>query len=207
VPEPGAADALIARVRFDATGLVACVCQDAATGEVLMVAYANADALRRTLATGRATFWSRSRGELWEKGATSGNRLDVVDVRLDCDGDAVLVEVVPAGPACHTGSRSCFGDDGGGIAGRLRATIAARAGAPPASSYVARMLHAPRAHVARKVGEEAVEAIVEEPASARLAEEVADLWFHSMLLLARDGLDPLAPLAVLRARHAGEATR
>jgi phosphoribosyl-ATP pyrophosphohydrolase/phosphoribosyl-AMP cyclohydrolase len=205
VPEAGTADALIARVRFDDAGLVACVCQDAATGEVLMVAYANADALRRTLTTRRATFWSRSRGELWEKGATSGNRLEVVDARLDCDGDAVLLEVVPAGPACHTGSRSCFGDHGGGVAGRLRATIAARASAPPESSYVARMLGAPRAHVARKLGEEAVEAIVEEPASGRLADEVADLWFHSMLLLARDGLDPLAPLAVLLARHGAGA--
>ena len=201
----GSADALIARVRFDGRGLVPCVCQDAASGEVLMLAYANAEALRRSVETGRATFWSRSRAQLWEKGATSGNALDVVTIRPDCDGDALLVEVRPRGPACHTGTRSCFGTQGGGIVGRLRATIAARADDDPASSYVARLLHAPRSHVARKVGEEAVEAIVEEPGSERLVEEVADLWFHAMLLLARDGVDPLAPLQVLLARHAAPA--
>jgi phosphoribosyl-AMP cyclohydrolase / phosphoribosyl-ATP pyrophosphohydrolase len=154
-----------------------------------------------TLATGEATFWSRSRGELWRKGATSGNVLAVVELRLDCDGDAVLCEVVPAGPACHTGARSCFGADGGGMPGRLRRAIAERADADPAGSYTARLLGAPRSHVARKVGEEAVEVIIEEPGSQRLVEELADLWFHGMLLLARDGLDPLAPLAVLLERH------
>jgi phosphoribosyl-ATP pyrophosphohydrolase/phosphoribosyl-AMP cyclohydrolase len=199
--ETGAADALIAGARFGPDGLVACVCQHAETGEVLMVAWANETALRHTVATGRATFWSRSRGELWEKGATSGNTLAVEAVRLDCDGDTVLVEVTPVGPACHTGARSCFGADGGGILGRLRATIEERRGADPASSYTARMLNAPRAHVARKVGEEAAEVLTDEPGSATLVGEVADLWYHSMLLLARDGLDPLAPLAVLRLRH------
>ena len=111
--------------------------------------------------------------------------------------------MTPAGPACHTGSRSCFGDDGGGVLGRLRATITARAGAEAASSYTARLLGGPRAYVARKVGEEAAEVLTEEPASDALVAEVADLWFHSMVLLARDGRDPLAPLDVLRARHAG----
>jgi phosphoribosyl-ATP pyrophosphohydrolase/phosphoribosyl-AMP cyclohydrolase len=205
VPEPGAADALIAGLAFDRDGLVACVCQHAATGEVLMVAWANAAAVRRTVETGRATFWSRSRNELWEKGATSGNTLTVEALRPDCDGDTLLVEVTPDGPACHTGSRSCFGDDGGGVLGRLRATITARAGADPASSYTARLLGSPRAYVARKVGEEAAEVLTEEPASDALVGEVADLWFHSMVLLARDGRDPLAPLDVLQARHAGPA--
>ncbi len=199
--ESGAADALIARLRFDEAGLVPCVCLDAATGEVLMVAWADADAVRRSVETGRATFFSRSRGEVWEKGATSGNTLAVSSIRPDCDGDTLLVEVTPAGPACHTGSRSCFGADGGGVLGRLRTTLAERATADPASSYAARLLHAPRAHVARKVGEESAEVLTEEPASAALVAEVADLWFHTMVLLARDGLDPLAPLAVLRDRH------
>jgi phosphoribosyl-AMP cyclohydrolase / phosphoribosyl-ATP pyrophosphohydrolase len=201
MPEPGTADALIERVRFDRHGLVACICQHAATGEVLMVAYADAEALRRTVADGLATFWSRSRGEYWTKGATSGNHLRVEAIRPDCDGDALLFEVVPDGPACHTGTRSCFGEDGGGIAGRLRVMLQARRDADPAGSYTARLLHAPRAHVARKVGEEAAEVLTEEPASDALVAEVADLWFHSMLLLARDGIDPLAPLDVLRRRH------
>ncbi len=196
------ADALIATVRCDADGLVPCVCQHAATGEVLMVAWANADALRRTVEGGTATFWSRSRGELWEKGATSGNRLMIEAIRVDCDADTVLYEVTPEGASCHTGSRSCFGEDGGGVLAKLRATIVERVGADAAESYTARLLGAPRAHVARKVGEEAAEVLTEEPGSAALVGEVADLWFHSMVLLARDGLDPLAALEVLRARHA-----
>ena len=199
--DPGTADALIARVRFDADGLVPCVCQHAETGEVLMLAWANADALRRTVADGLATFWSRSRQELWQKGRSSGNVLRIEAVTLDCDADAILLEVVPAGPACHTGDRSCFGAHGGGLPGRLRAVIEERVAADPASSYTARLLHAPRAHVARKVGEESAEVLTAEPGSDALVGEVADLWFHSMVLLARDGIDPLAPLCVLRERH------
>jgi phosphoribosyl-AMP cyclohydrolase / phosphoribosyl-ATP pyrophosphohydrolase len=188
-------------LRFDQQGLVACVCQDATTGDVLMLAWANREALERTLETGRATFWSRSRGELWEKGATSGNTLDVVELAADCDGDAVLVRCRPRGPACHTGAETCFGARRT-FPARLAAVIAERREADPQDSYVARLLGAPRSHVARKVGEEAVESIVEEPGSPALVSEVADLWFHSMLLLARDGLDPLAPLAELERRHA-----
>jgi len=206
VPDAGTADplrlgGLAEAARFGPDGLVACVCQDAASGEVLMVAWQTAEALERTLTTRRATFWSRSRGELWEKGATSGNVLEVEWARLDCDGDAVLLGVVPRGPACHTGSRSCFGDDGGGVLGELASTLAARRDADPRESYAARFLHGPREHAARKVGEEAVEALLAPPGSPELIGEVADLWFHSMLLLARDGLDPLEPLRVLLARR------
>jgi phosphoribosyl-ATP pyrophosphohydrolase/phosphoribosyl-AMP cyclohydrolase len=206
MPPPRPADALIDRalidrVRFDRDGLVACVCQDVGTGEVLMVAWADREALRDTLATGFATFHSRSRGVLWRKGETSGHTLRVAAIRPDCDGDTLLLEVEPAGPACHTGTRSCFGADGGGVLGRLRETIGDRREAAPESSYTARMLHAPRAYVARKVGEEAAEVLTDEPASDTLVGEVADLWFHAMLLLARDGLDPLAPLAELARRH------
>jgi len=98
-------------VRYDAAGLAPCVVQDAATGEVLMVAYADAQALAATLATGEAHFWSRSRRELWHKGGTSGNVQRVISARLDCDHDAVLLAVEPAGPACHTGAVSCFRDE------------------------------------------------------------------------------------------------
>lgn len=186
---------------FDERGLVTAVCQDAATGEVLMVAWQSREALERTLESGWATFWSRSREELWQKGATSGNGLEVVGVRRDCDGDTVLLEVVPHGPACHTGSLSCFGGDGGGILAVLRETIAARRGADPAASYTARLLHGPRAYVERKVGEEAVETITERSDSVRIAEEAADLVFHLLALLAHDGRDPLEPLRVLEGRH------
>lgn len=201
MPPQWPGDALIDRVRFDEDGLVTCVCQDAGTGEVLMVAWADREALHHTLTTRYATFHSRSRGVRWQKGETSGHTLRVMAIRPDCDGDTLLLEVEPAGPACHTGTRSCFGADGGGILGRLRETINDRREADPASSYTARMLHAPRSYVARKVGEEAAEVLTDEPGSETLIGEVADLWFHAMLLLARDGLDPLAALAELARRH------
>ena len=158
------------------------------------------EALERTLASGRATFWSRSRGELWEKGATSGNALDVVEIAADCDGDTLLLRVTPHGPACHTGQETCFGARRA-FPVELARTIEARRGAEPGDSYVARLLNAPREHVARKVGEESVEVLLAEAGSDALVGEVADLWFHSMLLLARDGIDPLAPLAELERRH------
>ena len=106
--------AFLELVRYNADGLVPCVVQDAGSLEVLMVAYANQEAMRATLATGEAHFWSRSRGELWHKGGTSGNVQRVVSVRLDCDHDTVLLAVEPAGPACHTGAVSCFRDDASG---------------------------------------------------------------------------------------------
>ena len=107
-------DSFLALVRYNADGLVPCVVQAADGGEVLMVAYANEEALRSTLATGDAHFWSRSRRELWHKGGTSGNVQRVVSLRLDCDHDTVLLAVDPAGPACHTGAVSCFRDDANG---------------------------------------------------------------------------------------------
>lgn len=111
VPMPGLDPAIAARLKRDQTGLIAAVVQQHDTGEVLMMAWMDDDALHRTLTTRRATFWSRSRQERWVKGATSGNVQHVTDVRLDCDGDAVLVKVDAAGPACHTGARSCFDAD------------------------------------------------------------------------------------------------
>ncbi|MGQ9834007.1 MAG: phosphoribosyl-AMP cyclohydrolase [Candidatus Villigracilaceae bacterium] len=99
---------LLSKIKFDANGLVPAIVQDAETNEVLMLAYMNAEALRLTLETGETVFWSRSRGELWHKGATSGNLQRVVEIHVDCDEDALLVKVHPAGPACHTGNRTCF---------------------------------------------------------------------------------------------------
>jgi phosphoribosyl-ATP pyrophosphohydrolase/phosphoribosyl-AMP cyclohydrolase len=126
--------------------------------------------------------------------------LHVVDIRADCDADALLYLAHPAGPACHTGAVSCFGD-GAPLLAELRDVIAARAESADEDSYVAGLLTGDRERAQRKVGEEAVEVLVAEPGSENLVAEVADLWFHSMLLLARDGLDPLAPLAELRRRR------
>lgn len=164
-------------VRYDAAGLVPVVVQDAADGRVLMVAWSDAEALAATLATGDVHFHSRSRNALWRKGETSGNVLRLVDLALDCDGDALLARVVPAGPTCHRGERSCFDADAtpafGSPAGRpaataqgfawleeLWATIAERTASRPAGSYTARLLAAGVDGPARKVAEEAVEVLM-----------------------------------------------
>lgn len=195
-----------AALAYDGDGLVASICQDAATGDVLMLAWANREAVERTLATGRAWFWSRSRGELWEKGATSGHTLEVLSARADCDGDALLLQVLPRGPACHTGAETCWGERRSFPAALAR-TIEARRDADPSSSYVARLLGGPREHAARKVGEEATEVLLAAPGSDEQVAEVADLLFHALVLLARDGRDPLDALAELARRHAPAAGR
>jgi phosphoribosyl-ATP pyrophosphohydrolase/phosphoribosyl-AMP cyclohydrolase len=178
--------------------LIPVIVQDASTNRVLMLAYANDEALDRTRETGEAWFWSRSRGELWHKGATSGNTMAVDEIADDCDGDAVLYRVRPAGPACHTGAESCF-------APGLWRVVAERAATPPAGSYVAALLEAGPAAAARKVGEEGVEAALAAVTETdeRLVEEIADLWFHSYVLLAARGLQPSAVEDELRRRHAG----
>lgn len=187
--------------------LVACVVQDARTGDVLMLAWADEAALEATRRTGLAHFHSRSRGRLWLKGETSGNTMAVESMTPDCDGDAILMRVRPAGPACHTGEDTCFGPRAptrGRVLGELAAVIDERRSAPPGGeSYVAGILAGPREQAQRKVGEEAVEVVLAEAGSDHLVSEVADLWFHSMLLLARDGVDPLAPLDELARRRAG----
>lgn len=186
---------------FDDAGLIPAICQDAVDGSVLMLAWMDSEALSRTLATRRAWFWSRSRGELWEKGATSGNALAVQEIRLDCDRDALLVLVSPAGPACHTGDRTCWGDDAGPLLVRLAATIESRRGGDPATSYVARLLGADRSLAAGKVAEESAEVLDAEPGSDHQVEEAADVLFHLLALLARDGVDPLRVLDVLAERE------
>jgi phosphoribosyl-AMP cyclohydrolase / phosphoribosyl-ATP pyrophosphohydrolase len=163
------------------------IVQDAATGRVLMLAWMDAEAERRTRESGDAWFWSRSREQLWRKGETSGNTLTVEELRDDCDGDALLLRVRANGPTCHTGSVSCF-------APWLWRTVADRALNRPEGSYVASLLDEGVPACARKVGEEAVEAAVAATAEddERVVEEVADLWFHSYVLLAARGLDPAA---------------
>ena len=166
-------------------GLSPAIVQDAADGRVLMLAWMNDEALRLTRETGEAWFWSRSRAQLWRKGETSGNTLAVEELRDDCDGDAILLRVRPAGPACHTGSRSCF-------APWLWRRVAERAKERPEGSYVVRLLAEGPQACARKLGEEGVEAALAGAAESdeRLVEELADVWFHSYVLLAARGLDP-----------------
>jgi phosphoribosyl-ATP pyrophosphohydrolase/phosphoribosyl-AMP cyclohydrolase len=175
--------------------LTAAIVQDATTERVLMLAWMDAEALRRTRETGEAWFWSRSRQEYWRKGQTSGNTLAVDEIRDDCDGDALLLRVRPAGPACHTGAESCF-------APWLWRVISERARERPSGSYVVSLLDAGPAAAAQKVGEEGVEAALAGVSESddRLVEELADLWFHSYTLLAARGLDPARVEDELRRR-------
>jgi phosphoribosyl-ATP pyrophosphohydrolase/phosphoribosyl-AMP cyclohydrolase len=179
-----------AEIAYDERGLVPCVVQDWATGEVLTLAYMNAVALERTRATGELHLWSRSRGELWHKGATSGNTQALRALRLDCDGDAVLALVEPAGPACHTGERSCF--HRGELEPpaphealpALERTLVARARERPAGSYTVELLEDPP-RIGEKVMEEAEEVAraAREESDERVDEEAADVLYHLLVLL------------------------
>jgi phosphoribosyl-AMP cyclohydrolase / phosphoribosyl-ATP pyrophosphohydrolase len=180
--------------------LTPAIVQDAGSGRVLMLAWMDDDARRLTRETGEVHFFSRSRGRLWRKGETSGNTLDVEELRDDCDGDALLVRVRPRGPVCHTGSLSCF-------APWLWRRVAERAAARPDGSYVTSLLEGGPAAAARKVGEEGVEVALAGAAESdeRLVSELADLWFHSYVLLAARGLDPAAVEDELMRRAAASA--
>jgi len=188
-------------VSWGADGLVPAIVQDAETGQVLTLAYMNVEALARTLETGETHFWSRSRNELWHKGATSGNTQRVEEVRLDCDGDALLVRVRPAGPACHTGRVSCFFRDlngaeiptqprNAGVIQHLEGIIAGRKAHPREGSYTSRLFAAGEKEIAKKVGEEGVEVAIAALAedNGRIVYEMADLVYHSLVLLAQKGL-------------------
>ena len=202
-------------IRFDERGLVPVIAQDATTSAVLTLAYANREAVEKTLASGEAHYYSRSRDELWRKGATSGNAQKVVEVRLDCDGDALLYRVEPRGPACHTGEERCFfttvdgtgieADDGardlGIMVKSLTGTIAQRHREMPEGSYTARLLGGGTERVAQKVGEEAVEVVVAALTNERLAEEAADLVYHLLVLLEERGVGTDEVAEVLRDRH------
>jgi phosphoribosyl-ATP pyrophosphohydrolase/phosphoribosyl-AMP cyclohydrolase len=215
--EPGA-------VAWGESGLVAGVVQDVANGRVLMVGWLNAEALAATLRTGEVHFHSRSRGRLWRKGETSGNVLRLRSLALDCDGDALLLGVEPAGPTCHRGVRSCFDADGSPATSTdqgfawlesLWSTIVSRAAERPAGSYTTRLLEGGVDLVGRKVAEEATEVLLaaknDEAAErsghdrsqlgALLAGEAADLAYHALVLLAERGLAPADVIAVLRDRH------
>jgi phosphoribosyl-AMP cyclohydrolase / phosphoribosyl-ATP pyrophosphohydrolase len=166
--------------------LRAAIVQDARDGRVLMLAWMDDEALRLTRESGEAWFWSRSRQKLWRKGETSGNVLHVAEIRDDCDGDALLVRVNPDGPACHTGSRSCFAPE-------LWRTVVERVRERPEGSYVASLADTGVARCAQKVGEEALEAALAAVAGdGRLVEEAADLVFHLYVLLAVAGVDVAA---------------
>jgi len=180
--------------------LKAAVVQDAESGRVLMLAWMDEEAERLTRETGEAWFWSRSRQRLWRKGETSGNTLAVEEVRDDCDGDALVVRVRPAGPACHTGSVSCF-------APALWRTIAERAQERPPGSYTTELLEAGVGACARKVGEEAVEVSIAalDESDERVVEEAADLVYHLYVLLAARGLDIAQVEDELRSRSAPRA--
>jgi phosphoribosyl-AMP cyclohydrolase / phosphoribosyl-ATP pyrophosphohydrolase len=209
---------------FDAQGLIPAVVQEADTGEVLMVAWMNQAALEATLATGETHFWSRSRRTLWRKGETSGHVQHVQAIYADCDADTLLVQVHQDGVACHTGERTCFFTRFGpgahevqhlpaaaGMLERLERIVAARKTAAPAGSYVAGLLARGEAAVCRKVGEEAVEVVTAAlggEGDRRVVEEVADLWFHTMVLLGARGIPLREVLQELARRHAGrEASR
>jgi phosphoribosyl-ATP pyrophosphohydrolase/phosphoribosyl-AMP cyclohydrolase len=219
----------LSAVRFGADGLVPVVTQESRSGDVLMVGFANRDALDRTLATGLAHYYSRSRGVLWQKGETSTHVQRIVEVRLDCDGDTLLYRVEQTGPACHTGTRTCFStvisgtaepalsgakgqrdsqpvteeDPGGHVLSRLVRTIAQRAAERPQGSYTAELLVQGIGKASQKVGEEAVEVIVAANSEddERLASEAADLLYHLLVLLQARGVPLDAVLRELEQRE------
>jgi phosphoribosyl-ATP pyrophosphohydrolase/phosphoribosyl-AMP cyclohydrolase len=177
-------------ISYDADGLVPVVIQDWGSGEVLTLAYANAEAVARTRETGELHLWSRSRGELWRKGATSGNTQAVKALRVDCDGDALLALVEPAGPACHTGERTCFftGDleppAPHEVLPALERTLRARQSQRPEGSYTVALLDDP-GHIGEKVQEEAEEVAraAREETDERVDSEAADVLYHLLVLL------------------------
>lgn len=193
-------------LKFDDRGLLPVVVQDAASGEVLMVAWMNAEALRRTQEGGEAWFWSRSRGELWRKGSTSGNVMRARELWADCDGDTLLLKVDPAGPACHTGARSCFFTqlmNKESFLPKLQSTIFERKANPRPGSYTTSLFAAGEDEIVKKVGEEAVEVVLAAKAEGdeRLISEAADLLYHLLVLLAWRGRTLAEVEAELERRH------
>ncbi|HSE93576.1 MAG TPA: bifunctional phosphoribosyl-AMP cyclohydrolase/phosphoribosyl-ATP diphosphatase HisIE [Methylomirabilota bacterium] len=202
-------------LKLDAEGLIPAVVQEAETGEVLMVAWMDRPAVDRTLATGLTHFWSRSRRQPWQKGETSGHVQHVQGVYADCDGDVLLVQVHQEGVACHTGHRTCFftalqGDGAaGGMLLRLERIVAARRTGAPAGSYVGTLLAKGEAAISRKIGEEATEVITAAlggEGDRRVVEEVADLWFHTIVLLGARGIPLSDVLEELARRHRARST-
>ena len=185
------------RLKFDDNGLIPAIVQDAVTREVLTLAYMNAESLARTLETNETWFWSRSRKELWHKGETSGHTQRVIELIADCDNDAVVVLVEPAGPACHTGARSCFGDTAvidqlnlGNVLEQLYGLVRERELARPEKSYTTYLSNEGLDKILKKVGEESTETIVaaKNDAIEPLVAEVSDLLYHLIVLLVARGV-------------------
>lgn len=186
-------------------GLVPAVVQDAGTLRVLMVGWMDREALRQTIATRQATFFSRTRSRLWTKGESSGHVLDVVSLQLDCDADTILVLARPRGPTCHLQRESCFPDAPGDFVGELDALVARRDAERPPGSYTTRLFESGTRRIAQKVGEEGVEtalAAVAQDMDA-LTGEAADLLYHLLVLLRARGLGWAEVVEVLRSRHGG----
>jgi phosphoribosyl-ATP pyrophosphohydrolase/phosphoribosyl-AMP cyclohydrolase len=187
-------------------GLLPAIVQDADSGRVLMLGYMNAEALEQTRALGKVTFYSRSKQRLWTKGESSGHWLQLVGIEVDCDRDTLLIQARPAGPVCHLGTRTCFGEDSGpplAFLADLGAVIESRKGAPADSSYTARLFASGTRRIAQKVGEEGLETALAAVAQGReeLLGEAADLLYHLQVLLRDQGLDLAEVVAVLRQRH------
>lgn len=206
-------------VHFDSTGLVPVVAQDARTGELLMLAWANREALELTMETGAAHYWSRSRESIWKKGETSGHLQDVTEVRIDCDGDAVLYRVHQNGPACHTLERSCFHrrvDEGelvqdvgsGHILARMADVVAERARTMPAESYTTYLFQQGLDKILKKLGEESTETVIaaKNGDNEELRSEAADLLFHLVVLLQERKL-PLEDVWAELEKRFGQAPR
>ena len=191
-------------------GLLPAVIQHARTGAVLMLGYMNREALRETLTRRRVVFFSRSRGRLWEKGETSGNTLELLGVRTDCDRDALLVTALPAGPVCHLGTATCFGDETAaegaslGFLRELEAVIGRRMAERPEGSYTARLHSQGPKRIAQKVGEEGLEVALAAVSESddKLVGEAADLLYHLLLLLRSRNLRLGHVVAELESRHA-----
>jgi len=196
----------IDELNFDERGLIPAIVQDARTREVLTLAYMNEESIARTIETGETWFWSRSRNELWHKGETSGNTQSVVALHSDCDNDAIVVLVNPAGPACHTGARSCFestaaDEDLGLLLNTLYELIESRERQRPEGSYTTYLFNSGLDKILKKVGEESSETIIaaKNEDRTRLTAEVADLVYHLLVLLVARGIT----LDEIRAELAG----
>jgi len=200
------------QLSFDEDGLIPAIVQDGGSGTVLMLGYMSPTSLQRTVDEGTVTFWSRSRQQLWRKGDTSGNRLRLIDIAVDCDGDALLITAEPNGPTCHTGESSCFGTTAGGSSGRssqgfrrledLWAVIADRAEKRPPGSYTASLIAGGVNATTRKLTEEATEVLLaaKDRDHAALAEEAADLIYHLLVVLAERRQTPRTMLDALERR-------